>query len=148
MNRYWIRAAKYALQLIVLFFIIFFLMNSLSTQRLTIEQFFSNRGLLMCGAIIVFALLYPFFGYTKRTLTFNASTRVEGVENVMAMCGFKRVGGDDHRIEFRAATKSKHWLLMAEDLVIVDTDSDGVSTISGVRKEVVKATLRMGTFIS
>lgn len=147
MKQYFIRAAKYALQLIILFFAIFFLMNLFSSQKLSLEQFFSHRGALMGVAILAFSLLYPFFGYTKKRLTFSAADKVAEVEKIMTMCGFIRTSGDARNMEFRAATQSKRWMLMFEDRIVVRTDMDGVSEIEGIRKEVVKAYFRMGTYI-
>lgn len=147
MKQYCIRAAKYALQLVIIFFAIFFLMNLFSSQKLSLEQFFSHRGALMGVAILAFSLLYPFFGYTKKRLTFSAADKVAEVEKIMTMCGFIRTSGDARNMEFRAATQSKRWMLMFEDRIIVRTDMDGVSEIEGIRKEVVKAYFRMGTYI-
>lgn len=147
MKQYCIRAAKYALQLVIIFFAIFFLMNLFSSQKLSLEQFFSHRGALMGVAILAFSLLYPFFGYTKKRLTFSAADKVAEVEKIMTMCGFIRTSGDARNMEFRAATQSKRWMLMFEDRIVVRTDMDGVSEIEGIRKEVVKAYFRMGTYI-
>lgn len=98
-------------------------------------------------AILAFSLLYPFFGYTKKRLTFSAADKVAEVEKIMTMCGFIRTSGDARNMEFRAATQSKRWMLMFEDRIVVRTDMDGVSEIEGIRKEVVKAYFRMGTYI-
>lgn len=148
MNRYPIRAAKYAVQLVVLFLALFFLMNAFSTNKLGIEMFLSQKGLLMGVVIVIFALLYPFFGFAKKTLSFNAEQKTAEIENVMKMCGFARIdGGQNDKMLFKAETQAKRLMMLYEDVITITT-IDGVSVIDGHRKEVFRCYFRMGTFIA
>lgn len=147
-NRYLIRAAKYAVQLVVLFVVLFFLMKVFSGSQIGWETFLSSRGVLISVVIVVFALLYPFFGFAKKTLTFNAELKVSEIENVMKLCGFTRIKGDDgQQMLFRAETQSKRLMMLYEDVITITT-LDGVSVIEGNRKEVFRCYFRMGTFIA
>lgn len=151
MKRYPIRAAKYAVYLIILFFILFTVMRAVGSSSPMSVLWSTSRGLMFLGVVIVFALLYPFFGFTRKRLTFNAASRIEDVERVMAMCGFKRVEADTHGANdmiFEANSKAKKVTMMWEDRIEITTDGDGVSYIEGNRKEAVRAAFRMGTYIA
>lgn len=148
MNRYPIRAAKYAVQLIVLFIVLFLLMNAFSTVKIGFDMFLSQRGILIAAVVVVFALLYPFFGFAKKTLTFNAEQKASEVENVMKMCGFSRINsGQSDKMSFKADTQSKRLMMLYEDIITITT-VDGVSVIDGHRKEVFRCYFRMGTYIA
>lgn len=148
MNRYIIRASKYALQLVILFFVIYLLMSLLSVNSVGLDVLLGSKGLWILGVIIIFSLLYPFFGFTTKTLNFNATENVEKVENVMEMCGFKRVESDnDNYMIFRADSIAKRISMMYEDKLIIKTQNN-ISTIEGNRKETFKASFRMGTYIA
>lgn len=148
MERYVIRAAKYVVYLVVLFFVIFFVMDLINDKQVPFWVMFSgSRGLVFSGIVIVFALIYPFFGFVKKTLTFDASSKVEEVVNVMNTCGFATAEASTPELQkFRARSTSKKVSMMWEDEVIIET-IDGLSTIRGSRREVVKAAFRFGTFI-
>lgn len=151
MKRYPIRAAKYAVYLIILFFVLFALLRAFGSASPMSVLWSTSRGFLFLGVVVVFALLYPFFGFTRKRLTFNAASRVEDVERVMAMCGFKRIDPQNHGagdMLFAAASTAKKVAMMWEDKVEITTDGDGVSYIEGNRKEVVRAAFRMGTYIA
>lgn len=146
-NRYFIRAGKYCIYLTVLIIILFGLMNLYNPRPLA-ELYWGNRGLMLLILIIVFSLTYPLFGFTKKTLTFDATKKVEDIERIMTMSGYARVSGTaDNAMVFRATSTPKKLMSMWEDSITINT-VDGLSTIVGIRKEVVKATFRFGTYIS
>lgn len=148
MNRYFIRVGKYIIYFVVLFLIMFTILAAIqgSFDKL-FTIYFSSQGVMLCGIILFFSLTYPFFGFTKKTLTFDATKRVDEVQNVMSMCGYKRIGGTDDAMLFGAASGMKKFQNMWEDTITITT-IDELSTISGPRREIVRANLRFGTFIS
>lgn len=151
MKRYPIRAAKYAVYLIILFFILFALMRAFGSASSIDILWTTSRGWMFLVVVVIFALLYPFFGFTQKRLSFNAASRAEDVERIMAMCGFKRIDAENHgadRMLFEAASTAKKITMMWEDKIEIITDADGASFISGNRKEVVRAAFRMGTYIA
>ena len=151
MKRYPIRAAKYAVYLIILFFILFALLRAFGSASPIDVLWSTSRGLMFLGVVVIFALLYPFFGFTRKRLTFNAASRAEDVERIMAMCGFKRIDAENHGADHmlvEATSTAKKLTMMWEDQVEITTDADGVSYIEGNRKEVVRAAFRMGTYIA
>lgn len=151
MKRYPIRAAKYAVYLIILFFILFAMLRAFGSASPIDVLWSTSRGLMFLGVVVIFALLYPFFGFTRKRLTFNAASRAEDVERIMAMCGFKRIDAENHGADhmlFEATSTAKKLTMMWEDQVEITTDADGDSYIEGNRKEVVRAAFRMGTYIA
>lgn len=149
MERYVVRAAKYVVYLLVLFFIIFAFMDAINGTNVPMWSIFtSTRGMMLGVVVLVFALIYPFFGFTKKTLTFDASKRREDVERVMTMNGYlPSAESTDSVMVFRAKSVAKKLMLMWEDQIVITT-VDTLSVIKGARKEVVKATFRFNTFIT
>lgn len=147
MNRYGIRAAKYALQLTILLLVFYSVLRLVGYDNAPLEVLWMTpRGFMLVVAIVAFALLYPFLGYTKKTLTFDANKRLEDVERVMGMCGYIKESQTADELKFRGSTTSKRLSLMYEDTITITT-TDGLSIMQGPRKEVVKIYFRMGTFI-
>lgn len=71
MKTHIVRAVKYLIWLALLFTLVFALMISTGTSRVGAgealhELFGSSRGMLMIATIVVLALLYPRFGFTRR----------------------------------------------------------------------------------
>lgn len=151
MKRYGIRAAKYAVFLVLLFVVMFTVMRAVGSGVTWEALWHSSRRWMMIGAVVFFALLYPFFGYTRRRLTFRAAERADEVERVMGMCGFRRIDAEhygDDRMLFQADSVVKRISLMGEDRIEITTGADGGSYIEGNRKEVVKAAFRLGTYMA
>ena len=151
MKRYWIRAVKYALFLMVLFVGLYGLMQVFGMGVSWETILSSDRWWKFVAVVVGFALVYPFLGYVRRRLTFRAADRVEDVERVMGMCGFRRVEAEGHGAEemvFEAVGTMKRASLMWEDRIVITTDEAGASWIEGNRKEAVRAAYRMGTFIA
>lgn len=147
MKRYPIRAVKYALQLVVLFILFYGILRAVGYDNAPLETLWTtNRGLFMVCAIVIFALLYPFFGFMKKTLSFDAQKKAEQVDNVMKMCGFEPLSNNNGVQVYRAVGSAKRLMMLYEDTITITT-KDGFSVIEGVRKEVVKIYFRMGTFI-
>lgn len=151
MKRYWIRAVKYALFLMILFVGLYGLMQVFG-MGVSLETILSSdRWWKFVAVVVGFALVYPFLGYVRRRLTFRAADRVEDVERVMGMCGFRRVEAEEdgsNRMVFRAEGAMKRASLMWEDRIVITSDGVGASWIEGNRKEAVRAAYRMGTFIA
>lgn len=148
LSTYFIRAGKYIIQFIILLFVMIGLMSLLSKNPTSnmFETLFTTRGLLLWGVVLLFSLTYPFFGFVKRTLTFDATKHTEDVDKVMEMCGFVKISDADGVTTYRAKNVTKKLVMLYEDKITITT-IDGLSTIEGFRKEVVKASMRFNTFI-
>lgn len=150
MNRYAIRAAKYVVYLFVLFLLIFAVMSALGGTSLSLSTLVSSdRGWWLAVVLVVFAAAYPFFGFTSKLLTVDAEAKADEVERVMGLCGYMRTtdrGVQEGVQTYRASSGVKRLALMYEDTITITTQN-GVSTMAGPRKEVVRAAFRMTTFV-
>ncbi|MFI3288227.1 MAG: hypothetical protein R3Y61_07125 [Rikenellaceae bacterium] len=145
------RMAKYAIYLVIVLMILLTIMNLLQAteegQTSLLDMLLSQRGLYMLCVIIAFSAIYPFMGYTKKTLVCNAEKRSEEFINVMSMCGYTVTERSDNKMTFRASNFAKKLILMFEDTITVETTASGLSIMRGPRREVVKAAFRSGTFV-
>lgn len=147
MNRYGIRAAKYVLQFTIIFVVFFAILRLTNYTQASFSTMMTSQGLMLLAIIVIFALIQPFLGYTKKTLVFDATKRMEDVDRVMGMCGYIKISDSDGIAIFRASSTAKRISMVYEDQITITT-TDGLSVMQGPRKEVVKIYFRMGTFIS
>ncbi len=147
MGTYIIRVAKYVVYFAILLSLTVILMNSFSSNKIVLAQYYNMHGLMLCGVVLLFSLIYPFIGFVKKDLTFNAPQRKEDLIRVMSACGYTQTGGDDNNMEFRATSTAKKLAHRWDDKITITTDADGLSVMSGPRKEVVRATFRFNTYL-
>ncbi len=149
MKQYIRRAVKYVIYFTLLALGVFALLNVTGYSTTTLPQLVqSSRGWSLWAVIGGFSLVYPLIGFARRRLSFNAGARIEDVERIMGMCGFKKISGDGDRMIFRARSWVKRLSMVFEDRLEITTDGRGASYISGHRGEVVRAAFRMGTYIA
>lgn len=151
MNRYFIRAVKYLVWLVILFFLVFTLMIATGTSRLGAEEsltalFGSQRGLLMLGMILILSLLYPKFGYTTCVVKANLADNRDNILKVFDMGGYKLESESPGRMVFRAESPVRKALMLWEDTIVVTAD-DNYIFIDGIRKETVRAEFRLKSFL-
>ena len=144
---YIVRALKYLVWLVLLFMLVFTLMALTGTSRagagdLFAELFGTSRGAVMIAVIVVLALLYPRFGFTRRTLRASLAADRDLIVGVFAGNGFAPVAESGSEIRFRAASPPKRALLLWEDTITVTAAGDTI-VIDGIRKEAVKAEFRL-----
>lgn len=146
------RMAKYSIYLVIVLFVLLVIMHGFGGtadgQQSVLDMITSSRGLYMLCVIVAFAALYPFMGYTKKSLICNAEKRSDDVINVMSMCGYTLTEKSENVMTFRAATFAKKLILMFEDTITIETSESGLSVIRGPRREIVKAAFRVGTFVN
>ncbi len=141
------RVVKYAIYLALLASAIYLLMSQFN-KNVDFIAILSDRGLWLGAALLFFSLLHPFMGYSSKLLTCNATKRKDEVVNVMAKCGYRLVEDKDDIMTFRVEGKLRSLMLLGEDAITIDNSDDGISTMRGPRREVVKASFRIGTFVS
>ncbi|MFI3298840.1 MAG: hypothetical protein R3Y49_03450 [Rikenellaceae bacterium] len=147
MKIYLRRAFRYALYLCIILVILTFVLKSIQGgEWALITAAKSGRLLYILSVLVGFALLYPSFSYPSRSLPFSAELYKEDVERVMAMCGYVKKGEDGNKMIFRSAKGFNRLILLYEDAITITSGAHS-STISGPRREVVKALYRLGTFI-
>ena len=151
MKTYIVRAAKYLSWLALLFALVFALMVSTGTSRVGAgealhELFGSSRGMLMIVAIVVLALLYPRFGFTRRSVRADLRADRERILQTLHASGYSLAAESEGEMTFRASSPLKRALLLWEDRITVTADGDSI-TLDGIRKEVVRAEFRLRSFL-
>lgn len=148
MKSYIIRSLKYLLQLVVLFFILFGIMELTGTSSMNNlgEVFLSPRGVMLLIFIVILAIFYPMFGFTKREVKANIEADQDKIAKAFEMGGYTLESSSGDTLVFRARGIAKRILLMWEDEITVTRD-DNYVLIVGVRKEVVKAEYRLKSML-
>lgn len=103
MKTHIVRAVKYLIWLALLFTLVFALMISTGTSRVGAgealhELFGSSRGMLMIATIVVLALLYPRFGFTRRSVRADLKADRERILQTLHTSGYslgRRERGDN-----------------------------------------------------
>lgn len=147
MKKNLIRSLKYILQLVVLFGVLFTLMKLSGTanDESFAEVFSSTRGILLLAAIILLAVFYPRFGFATRVVKADIAADREKIFQVMHMGGYSLESEQDGVMIFRAGGLRRAMMLW-EDGITVASD-DNYITISGIRKQVVKAEFRLKSML-
>lgn len=148
-KRYFIRALKYFLFLVVFFVVIFggmlLLKQSSLDTLLTIWGTKQARGLII--AFIAIPLIYPFIGYVRRDVRGSFTEKRAIIDRVLAMSGYTVTEDTPEKIV--AYTKGiKKVSLLFEDRVEITPAGSQFVTISGPRKEVSKMEFRMRTYMN
>ena len=151
MKTYIVRAATDLLWLALLVALVFALMVSTGTSRVGAgealhELFGSSRGMLMIAAIVVLALLYPRFGFTRRSVRADLRADRERILQTLHASGYSLAAESEGEMTFRASSPLKRALLLWEDRITVTADGDSI-TLDGIRKEVVRAEFRLRSFL-
>lgn len=151
MNSYFIRGVKYFLWLVVLFAVLFALMLLTGTARVGLteglqELFYTTRGLLLLGVMIVLSVLYPKFGFVKKEFAANIASDRDKIIKAFEASGFVLDKESLDSMEFRVAKSIRKALLLWEDRIIVTADGNNIQ-IEGIRKEVVKIDYRLRAFL-
>ena len=146
MKTHIVRAVKYLIWLALLFTLVFALMISTGTSRVGAgealhELFGSSRGMLMIATIVVLALLYPRFGFTRRSVRADLKA-----DQTLHTSGYSLVAESEGTMIFRASSPLKRALLLWEDRIAVTADGESI-TLDGIRKEVVRAEFRLKSFL-
>ena len=151
MKTHIVRAVKYLIWLALLFTLVFALMISTGTSRVGAgealhELFGSSRGMLMIATIVVLALLYPRFCFTRRSVRADLKADRERILQTLHTSGYSLVAESEGTMIFRASSPLKRALLLWEDRIAVTADGESI-TLDGIRKEVVRAEFRLKSFL-
>lgn len=143
-NRYHIRALKYLVKLSLLVAFLFVILHFLG-NNVTDQLFHTNQGFILLLLVIGLSIVYPIIGYTSRKLAYNLDDHPDELHKVMVLCSYEAEPNTEGR-SYRASAPTKKLFLMYEDRVTI-TNMNGVSVLTGPRKEVVRIAFRLDTFV-
>lgn len=150
-NRYFVRALKYLVWLIVLFVALYALMMVTGTSRVSAQQawmevYSSSRGILMMIVIVLLAAAYPFFGFVRRTVNAGITDDRDSILRAFNESGFTLAWESPAQMVFKASAPIKKLRLLWEDTITVTADGDGRIILEGIRRETVRIEFRLNSY--
>lgn len=139
--RYLIRALKYLVYFIVLFFVLVFIIWLISPKG---EGGFSLTAMFQPGALpkialffVVIAAAYPYFGFTKRKVYVGGSfeEKRDAILGAFSQWGYEIESEEPGKICFRIKSKTGRVTRMWEDRITMDTSSEPI-VLDGYRRDV------------
>ncbi len=149
MNRYPIRAIKYFIWLLLLFIVVFIIMNITNTSQVRglegfTQMMVSRKGPMLIFAILALSLLYPLVGFMKREIKGNIEK--ENIVQVMKDLGYNLRNYKGESMVFTARNPMRKLSMYFEDRIEIICNEQGI-TIDGIRKEVFKVEYRLTKFL-
>lgn len=150
MKKYIVRMLRYILKMAVLLAVVFAILsltNTLNTHggRFAEVLFLSKRGLILMGALLIIAAVYPRLAFTTIDLRGDFQLERETIVEAMRSLGYSPVRQNDKRIIFRADKFIKKLTAQWSDDITVSADG-GFISIEGMKKELVKIEPRIIAF--
>ena len=144
-SRYFVRAVKYFLWLVVLFFVLFALMILTGTSKVGFSQGMelllgSKSGWFLMTVVVVLSLTYPGFGYIKKYYRLPLDDYRDKVMTAFSMSGFILVSESNNKMVFRAEKIVKKAAMFWEDITV--EGSGNYIEMEGNRRELVKVDYR------
>lgn len=146
MKRYLIRATRYLLYVVVIFVVVFFIMNLTGYSQITpelLEMFLtSSQAIIMGLVVLALVVAHPFIAYIKRPFGVDFTANRKNVVALFDSYGYILESESDAELVFRAKSKVRRFLSPYEDAIIIDLKAFP-TTIEGNRKMVVKVMYRL-----
>ena len=152
LGTYIAHALKYFLKLLVLLALIYLILFFFGGARVSALQFITElftttRGLMLFGALFILSMLYPLFGFVKRTVNADITTDRDIIINAFHSAGYMMKEMEEgEKMVFRAASVFKKIILVWDDKITVTASDNGI-ILEGIRRETVQAEFRINTFI-
>ena len=152
MAEYLLHSVKYLVKLIVLMIIIYALMYVTGAARISADMFVyellhENNGRLLMAALIVLSLIYPKFGFVKRTVNAGINKDCDEIMRAFERAGYAMSGRKDNEILFRASSMAKRIINVFDDKILVRCEGDERIVLEGIRKEVVQIEFRIKSYV-
>lgn len=149
MKRYVIRAAKYLAWMLILFAVIFIIMDLTDTSAVEgvsgLKQVISgDRGHILMLMIVALAAVFPVVGFMTRNI--KGSLTREDIVIMMNGIGFKLSSYEGNSLVFNATNPLKKFGMYFEDRIEIVLEEENIK-VDGIRKEVVKIEYRINTLL-
>lgn len=152
--RYFIRALKYLVFLLVMLVVFVWIMTLLD-KNITMSvweyigyKFRGEGGMIMFLALVVLSALYPLFGYmSKRVSSCNLKEDEVRIHNAMLVYGFKYVGERDGVQVYRTMGILRRVMLRFEDTIELRQVGDSVE-FYGLRSQVARVTFQLQGYLN
>jgi hypothetical protein len=147
MKKYFVRAAKYMLQIFLLLVLVLLLIYVFTGSPLNLMHWFNLRLLL---AFVLLGLIYPMLGFKRSIIklpTGGRSAHEGKICEAVELSGFCMERHDGDRITFVAKSALRRLLTMHEDRITITFCDHDTIAVSGLRKDVARIALRIGDYI-
>lgn len=152
--RYFVRALKYFLYLVVLLVALVWLMILLDDNiqvgvwDYIVYKFSTPAGIIMLVALVVLAALYPLFGYMRKSVpSCNLEEDKVRIHNAMMVYGFKYVGERDGVQIYRSMGILRRITLRFEDKIELRQEGDAVE-LYGLRSQVARVAFQLQGYLN
>jgi hypothetical protein len=155
--KYFIRAVKYLVKIVVLLALLFFLMQWSGTSSLATEGglagFFkafwaSSNGKLFSAVLLVWCAIYPAVEFKTRYLNYNLGERKAAIIKALhaGNMTLARENGDNWMVFIGSLPRRLWWL--GEDAVTITRNPEGGIDIEGPRRFVMEAQHRIPNYVA
>lgn len=151
-GKYIRRALGYFVKIVALVIGIYALLwvtgsSNISAEAFWSELFTSRRGLLLWLAVLAVSLLYPLYGFVRRTVKADVVADWEEIHRAFIVAGYNKGESQGGVTVFRVSSPVRRLIMFGEDIITVTDNGDGTITLDGIRKEVVQIEFRIHTFV-
>lgn len=138
MQRYVVRSVKYLIWILIIFFVIFAMMNITGTSEVKglsglMAMAGTERGKILMAVIVALALAFPLVGFIKRTV--NGTFDKSDIDQTMKSIGYKLSEYKGDSMVFHATNPMKKLSTYFEDRIEICVYDKHI-TIDGRRKDV------------
>lgn len=149
--KYILRSVKFLASIIVLYVAALWILERTGASMLPVRDslgvlLLTWRGRILVAAVVVWAAVYPRVGFVTRTVAADFEADREQIVNAFIRSGYMQTGEKNGMLTFRAANVFRRLRLLFEDEVTVARSDNGV-TLTGIRRSVAEAEMRLNTYL-
>lgn len=151
--RYIKRAVKqlvyFAIIVLIMTLLVYYLSDHSNVESYT-DLFKQGSGYQIAAFLVLFALIYPIFGYTKKEIGIKGSLaeNYSSLISALGSCNFEASNDDARKntlnkqgqevLVFRHKSSFVRFMRLYEDPITITDKGDGFIEIEGLRKEVIR----------
>jgi hypothetical protein len=155
--KYFIRAIKYLVKIVVLLALIFFLMDWSGTSSLATEGgiagfvksfWASSNGKLFSAVLLVWCMVYPAVEFKRRHLNYDLGERKAPIIKALHAGNMTLVKENGDNSMVFAGSLARRVLWLGEDAVTITRNPTGGIDIEGPRRFVMEAEHRIPNYVA
>lgn len=146
MKRYFVRFLCYVAKMVVLLGVVFVILSLTGTLNIESGQFVntmftSTRGLLLLGALLFLALVYPKVSFGTVDIRGDFEKEREDLTNALLSYGYSLSSEKDGVLVYRANSIGKRLLSQWCDAITVSVEGSYI-TLEGLKKDIARVDAR------
>ncbi len=154
--KYFLRAVKYLVKIVVLLALIFWLMQLSGTSTIEsvggvgefLRNFFAtSRGQIFAAALLVWCAIYPAVEFRRRNLDYDMDRRREAIIKAFAAGRMRLASDENGRMVFRGESLTRTIWWLGEEAVTVTRSAEGGIDIEGPRRFIMEVEHRIPNYV-